>query len=105
MAITVNNALAAYQAASKVGGSGNTQPSGKPGNAVDTFASLVKDAVKETVEVNKYNEEMTKQAIKGEADLRDVVLAVSNAEHALNTAVAVRDKVVSAYQEILKMPI
>ena len=45
------------------------------------------------------------QAIKGTADMQDVVMAVSNAETALQTVVAVRDKVVTAYQEILQMPI
>ncbi len=43
--------------------------------------------------------------ISGEADLKDVVTAVANAENTLETVVAVRDKVLSAYQEILRMPI
>jgi flagellar hook-basal body complex protein FliE len=35
----------------------------------------------------------------------DVVIAVGRAEVALQTAVAVRDRVVSAYQDIMRMPI
>ena len=45
------------------------------------------------------------KAVKGTADIQEVVMAVSNAEVALQTVVAVRDKVVSAYQDILQMPI
>ncbi len=43
--------------------------------------------------------------IAGEADLKDVITAVANAEQTLETVVAVRDKVLAAYNEILKMPI
>ena len=41
----------------------------------------------------------------GQVDIRDVVMAVNNAEVTLQTAVAVRDKVIAAYQEIMRMPI
>jgi flagellar hook-basal body complex protein FliE len=41
----------------------------------------------------------------GEADLRDVVAAVNNAEVTLQTVMAIRDKVVDAYTQILRMPI
>jgi len=70
-----------------------------------TFAALVKSAVDEAIADNKKAEIKSMQAIKGTADMQDVVMAVSNAETALQTVVAVRDKVVTAYQEILQMPI
>ena len=40
-----------------------------------------------------------------EAELVDIVTAVSNAEVTLETVMAVRDRVIAAYQEIIKMPI
>jgi flagellar hook-basal body complex protein FliE len=43
--------------------------------------------------------------LAGKADIVDVVNAVNQAELTLDTVVAVRDKVVSAYQSILNMPI
>ena len=46
-----------------------------------------------------------KAAAAGQADLMDVVQAVGNAEMTLQTVVAVRDKVVNAYQELMRMPI
>jgi flagellar hook-basal body complex protein FliE len=45
------------------------------------------------------------QAVSGSGSLTDVVAAVSQAELALQTTVAVRDRVVQAYQEIMRMPI
>ena len=58
-----------------------------------------------SVEAGKAAELATASAVAGEADLTDVVTAVSNAEMTLQTVVTVRDRVVAAYQEILRMPI
>ena len=44
-------------------------------------------------------------ALTKETSLVDIVTAVTNAEVALETAVAVRDRVIAAYQEIIRMPI
>ena len=45
------------------------------------------------------------KGLAGEADMQSVVTALSSAEIAVQTAVTVRDKVVEAYQEILRMPV
>jgi flagellar hook-basal body complex protein FliE len=42
---------------------------------------------------------------QGRAELIDVVTAVASAESSLETVIAVRDQVISAYQEIMRMPI
>ena len=44
-------------------------------------------------------------AAAGKADLNTVVVAVAEADLTLKTVVAVRDKVLAAYREILRMPI
>jgi flagellar hook-basal body complex protein FliE len=41
----------------------------------------------------------------GKANIVDVVTAVAETEVAIDTLVSVRDKVVAAYEEIMKMPI
>jgi flagellar hook-basal body complex protein FliE len=69
------------------------------------FASLVRDAAEEAVDVGKQAEKLSIAGIAGKADMLDVVQAVNNAETTLNTVVAVRDKLVSAYQELMRMPI
>lgn len=105
MAITsIADAISAYSNATKSMGSGTkTEGSGAGGDIGSDFASLLKDGAKSAIESGHKSEEMSKQAITGKADIPDVVAAVSNAELTLQTVVAVRDKVVSAYNDILKM--
>ena len=105
MAITtINSAIQAYNNAAKsfgTAGVGDTDAASSGPN----FASMLKDGVQNAVNAGKKSEEMSKQAISGKADIREVVAAVNNAELTLQTVVAVRDKVISAYNDILKMPI
>ncbi|MBI5164677.1 MAG: flagellar hook-basal body complex protein FliE [Magnetospirillum sp.] len=69
------------------------------------FASVLKDAAKVAVGSLKEGEQATAAGLTGKADIRDVVAAVNNAELTLETVVAVRDKVINAYNEIMRMPI
>jgi flagellar hook-basal body complex protein FliE len=48
---------------------------------------------------------MSIAGVAGKADVNDVVTAVTTAEVTLQTVVAIRDKVISAYQDILRMPV
>lgn len=50
-------------------------------------------------------EEVAKAAALGQADMQSLVEALAQSELAIETAVSVRDKVVEAYQEIMRMPI
>ena len=45
------------------------------------------------------------KAVSGTGNLTEVVTALSHAELTLQTATAIRDRVVQAYQDIIKMPI
>lgn len=104
----ISGALDAYQqalgrinaGAAKIEGTGASQASSGAG-----FGDMVKAAVENTVDLNKFSEQMTVQGIQGKADIQDVVLAVSNAETALETVVAVRDTAIKAYNTIMSMPI
>ena len=103
---TINNAISAYNNAAKSFASGdNDAKTGSVSGGGMDFASLLKDGAKSAIESGKRSEELSKQAIAGKADVRDVVAAVNNAELTLQTVVAVRDKVIGAYNDILKMPI
>ena len=53
----------------------------------------------------RQSEETVKSGLAGRADPQAVVEALAATELAVQTAVAVRDKVVEAYQEILRMPV
>jgi flagellar hook-basal body complex protein FliE len=71
----------------------------------DEFANLVKNAVEGAIEIGKESERQSLSAVVGQGDLNNVVTAVAEAELTLQTVVAVRDKVLEAYREIIRMPI
>ena len=97
-------AVQAYQAAVRAAqqSSMGTQP--EPTSGLD-FGSMVTSAIADTTGAVANAEQLSAAAAAGEAELLDVVTAVSAAEISLETVVAVRDEVVRAYQEILRMPI
>lgn len=76
----------------------------KPVSGKD-FASFVQDAAESSVDTMYKGETLSKAGIAGTADLTEVVAAVNDAELTLQTVTALRDKLVSAYQEIIRMPI
>jgi flagellar hook-basal body complex protein FliE len=102
---SIADAIAAYASVAR-SASGKSAGGDDQAAATGTdFASLLKDGAKAAIETGKKSEALSQQAITGKADLRDVVAAVNNAELTLQTVVAVRDKVVTAYNQILQMPI
>ena len=70
-----------------------------------SFESLLSSAIRDTVEINRAAEQTSMQGVLGEASKREVVEAVTQAELGLQTASAVRDRVIAAYQDIIRMPI
>ena len=94
------NAAAAYAStAAKTSGPGMAPRDGA------SFGDVLEQTAKEAIGTMKQSEKMTAMAAVGQADLTDVVQAVTNAEVTLQTVTTVRDKVLNAYQEILRMPI
>jgi flagellar hook-basal body complex protein FliE len=57
------------------------------------------------VQVARGAEAASAAALAGGGGVTETVLAISRAELALQTAVAVRDRVVAAYQDVMRMPI
>lgn len=104
MTIDSLRAAEAYAQIAKVGAdaprSENTQQTGAP-----NFAELVKSAAESTTASLQAGEAAASQVAAGKANLVDVVTAVSAAEVTLETAIAVRNRVIEAYQDILRMPI
>ncbi|WP_320200905.1 flagellar hook-basal body complex protein FliE [Agrobacterium sp. rho-13.3] len=70
-----------------------------------TFASVLGGVANDAVQSLKNSEAMSFAGIQGKANTREVVDAVMQADQTLKTAVALRDKVVSAYLDIVKMQI
>lgn len=69
------------------------------------FGALAAEAAGEVEAAVRAGEAAGQAVARGEGDLVDVVTAVSAAEVSLQAAVAVRNRVIEAYQEILRMPI
>jgi flagellar hook-basal body complex protein FliE len=103
MVAPVANALSAYSNAIQ-------RLNDTPGNSTahglgQDFGSMLKTMAHDALDVQKNAEKQTTAAAAGKADLNSVVMAVSEAELTLNTVVSIRDKVIEAYNQILRMPI
>jgi len=100
--IAGNNAYSFVQKAlnnaSSTGTTGTSETSG------GGFADMVTDAVKSSMNTVRKSETVSANAMVGKASLTDVVTAVNGADIALKSVVAIRDKVINAYQDIMKMP-
>lgn len=99
MVARIGDAIAAYAKTGQIEGGLEAREPGKD------FASFLRESVQEAHQVMKSGEQMSMQAITGKADLNDVIVAVNDAEVTLQTVVGLRDRMIQAYQEILRMPI
>lgn len=100
--------IAAYAQAMRRGldGSGGAEaPAVQEAAGAPRFADLVQDVVGDALARGRAGEAKATAALAGKGDLVDVVAAVSQAEISLQTVVSIRDKVIAAYQDIMKMPI
>ena len=69
------------------------------------FGALLKEAMNSVVEAGRKSDAQTQAMVAGKANIVDVVTAVSETEVAVDALVAVRDRVIAAYEDIMKMPI
>jgi flagellar hook-basal body complex protein FliE len=69
------------------------------------FGALLKDALGSVVEAGRNSDTQAKAMAAGNANIVDVVTAVAETEVAIEALVSVRDKVIQAYEEIMRMPI
>ncbi len=101
MAIDPISAARAYQQAAQA-----TRPNAATDSAqtVD-FGALVQEAIRQAGASATQAEQQALAVAGGQANIVDVVTAIAAAETQLQTVIAVRDQVIQAYQEILRMPI
>jgi flagellar hook-basal body complex protein FliE len=79
--------------------------SGADSGSGGSFASVLKQAIGAVDEMGRKSDAQTHAAAVGKANMVDVVTAVSETEVAIDAVVAVRDRVIAAYEDIMKMPI
>jgi flagellar hook-basal body complex protein FliE len=75
------------------------------GEGGQSFGSLLKEVVGSVLDSGRKSDAQTQAMATGKANIVDVVTAVSETEVAISTMVSVRDKVIAAYEEIMRMPI
>lgn len=94
MDLKINQALRGYNA---------TKAADLPDS--DAGGNMLGDAAKDFAETLAKADTVAQQAMTGNADPHALVEALANTQLAVETAVTVRDRVVEAYQEILRMPV
>lgn len=75
-------------------------PSGGP-----NFADMLAQQVQGVVDAGAASDRMAIDMVNGKANIVDMVTALSETEIAIESMVTVRDRVISAYEEIMRMPI
>lgn len=83
----------------------STASSAVTGTAGGSFGSMIEAMVTNTASALRTAEAESAKHVAGKGDLIDVVTAIGAAEAALETMVAVRDRAVNAYSEIMRMQI
>jgi flagellar hook-basal body complex protein FliE len=82
-----------------------TAGGGGPTDATNSFGNAITQALGDAVQTGHTADAQATKAISGGGNLTEVVAALSHAEMTLQAATAIRDRVVQAYQDIMKMPI
>lgn len=78
---------------------GASKPASQAGGV--SFMDMIKSGVEDVRKAQSESESLTQQALIGKADLNEVVQSVAKAEVMLQTMVSIRDRLLSAYQEIM----
>ena len=104
MAVAPSAAAAVYQAVANMGANASSASSAVAPASGASFSDFLSGSLQNAVQTVQAGEQMAAKQVAGQADIVDVVNAVNNAELTLDTVVAVRDKVIAAYQSIMQMP-
>lgn len=77
-----------------------------PNEAQQSFANELKNAINQVNQYQVQSDQLTDKLIRGEnVELHDVMIAAQKANITLNATVEVRNKVIEAYQEMMRMNI
>jgi len=88
-----------------VGQPGAASTAGAAGGVAESFESALANAAGNAVGSLDHAQTVSISALQGNADTREVVDAVMNAQETLSAAIAIRDKIVAAYLDVSRMQI
>ena len=84
----------------------NPQVKASPAEAQQSFGAFLKDAIQEVNTKQVQSDMMTQKLVTGgDVELHDVMITAQKASIALSATMEVRNKVIEAYQEIIRMPV
>lgn len=95
----------AYQAAARLASQVEQNADETASRSGVDFGELVQNSFDGMVKQGDTMEDKSLGMVEGRTDVVDVVTAIAETEVALETMVSVRDRVISAYEEIMRMPI
>jgi flagellar hook-basal body complex protein FliE len=101
---TPSTAALAYSSLARIADAASVAKAGNE-QAGAGFASILKDALGSINQVGQKADTQAQALAAGKANIVDVVTAVAESEVAIDAVVSVRDKVIQAYEDIMKMPI
>ncbi len=82
-----------------------TAPSAVAASSSADFSTVLADLAKQTASTVRTSEDTAVKGIQGQAPVQEVVQSVMRAQTSLQTAMALRDKAISAYQDLIRMQI
>ncbi len=105
MTTPFNAVAAAYGNASRLISEPGKAAAVAAGGGTPDFGKLVAEGLQGVMDAGRASDKLSLDLVNGKASVVDVVTAISQTELAMESMVAVRDKVISAYEEIMRMPI
>jgi len=93
----------AYASAARMLEAAGVPKTSETGDA--SFSAVLKEAIGGVLDAGRKSDAQTVAMASGKANVMDVVTAVAETDVAVSTLVSVRDKVIAAYEDIMKMPI
>lgn len=100
-----NHLLSAVSPATSLAAASPVKPAATPAEATESFASFLKQALDGVAAQEQNVHTVNDRFLIGEADVNDVMIAASKAELSLELTSQIRNKVIEAYQEIMRMTV
>lgn len=102
---TASLAAGAYAKTAAQGLATALKPPTSTGDGTDSFGAMLGQAMNGMSQIGSAADSAALNVSAGRTDLINVVTAVAESETAMQTLVSVRDRVIAAYEEIMRMPI
>src|SRR5581483_4597527 len=77
-------------------------PAPSPASGSSSFGNLLNEAIQQVNDVEKTSQGELQKFLSNESDLHSVMISLEKADLSFQTMMQVRNKIVSAYQEIMK---